>query len=436
MKYDVVIVGAGAAGLMCAAVAGQRGRSVLVLDHANKAGKKILMSGGGRCNFTNYYVEPDRYLCHNPHFCKSALSRYTQWDFIGLVDSYKIPYHEKQMGELFCDNKASDILGMLLEECKKAGVTIQLKTSVDSVKALKVESVVEEEDKASRNIDLNSADDNSADDNNAYIKNTGYKLVTTKEGSCAEYVCQSLVIATGGLSIPTLGATGFGYQIAEQFNLKTYAKRAGLVPFTITNQFKEVCVALAGSSCETIIECNGQSFRGNILFTHRGLSGPAVLQISSYWQAGDSLTINLLPDVDLAQALREAQHDRPKMSLKKFLAQWLTQKMADQLTDALLPHSFNRQPALTLAALNAEQMDLIARQFNAWSLIPSGTEGYRTAEVTLGGIDTDEISSKTMMSKQQPNLYFIGEVLDVTGHLGGFNFQWAWASGWAAAQYV
>jgi predicted Rossmann fold flavoprotein len=407
VQYDVIIIGAGAAGLMCAAVAGQRGRSVLVLDHANKAGKKILMSGGGRCNFTNYYVEPDRYLCHNPHFCKSALSRYTQWDFIGLVDKYSIPYHEKQLGELFCDNKASDILAMLLAECDQAGANVQLKTSVNTIQSLNSDS-------------------------------SHYKL-STNEG---EYTCESLVIATGGLSIPTLGASGFGYQIAEQFNLKTYDTRAGLVPFTITNQLKDVCIALSGSSCEVTMECEGQSFRGNMLFTHRGLSGPAVLQISSYWQAGKTLTINLLPDIDLAQVLRETQHERPKLSLKKFIAQWLTQKMSEQLVDIFFKglfkttELFNTGIPQSLAELNAEQMDAIASQFNAWQLIPSGTEGYRTAEVTLGGIDTDEVSSKTMMAKNQQGLYFIGEVLDVTGHLGGFNFQWAWASGWAAAQYV
>jgi predicted Rossmann fold flavoprotein len=401
MKYDVIIIGAGAAGLMCAAIAGQRGRSVLVLDHANKAGKKILMSGGGRCNFTNYYVEPDRYLCHNPHFCKSALSRYTQWDFIGLVDKHNIPYHEKQLGELFCDHKSSDILEMLLAECDQAGVKIQLKTSVDSIEALEVDN------------------------------NSRYKLMTTREDNRADYSCESLVIATGGLSIPTLGASGFGYQVAEQFRLKTYATRAGLVPFTITNQLKEVCIALSGSSCEVTMACGDQSFRGNMLFTHRGLSGPAVLQISSYWQPGKTLTINLLPDIDLAQALRETQHERPKLSVKKFIAQWLTQKMSEQLVEFF----FSNMPQ-TLAELNAEQMDTIAKQFNAWQLAPSGTEGYRTAEVTLGGIDTDEVSSKTMMANNQEGLYFIGEVLDVTGHLGGFNFQWAWASGWAAAQYV
>lgn len=407
MQYDVIIIGAGAAGLMCAAIAGQRGRSVLVIDHANKAGKKILMSGGGRCNFTNYYVEPDRYLCHNTHFCKSALSRYTQWDFIGLVEKHGIPYHEKQLGELFCDNKSSDILEMLLSECDQAGVKIQLNTAVDSIHFIETETSL-------------------------------YKLSTSQ----GEYTCESLVIATGGLSIPTLGATGFGYQIAEQFNLNTYNTRAGLVPFTITNQLKDVCIALSGSSCEVTMECNDQSFRGNMLFTHRGLSGPAVLQISSYWQAGQALTVNLIPDIDLAQVLRETQHERPKLTLKKFIAQWLTQKMSEQLVEFFLidlmktTDTFKSGLPLVLSELNAEQMDAIARQFNSWQLVPSGTEGYRTAEVTLGGIDTDEVSSKTMMAKQQQGLFFIGEVLDVTGHLGGFNFQWAWASGWAAAQYV
>lgn len=404
---------------MCAAIAGQRGRSVLVLDHANKAGKKILMSGGGRCNFTNYYVEPDRYLCQNPHFCKSALSRYTQWDFISLVDKHGIAYHEKQLGELFCDHKSNDILEMLLTECEQAGAVVQLNTRIESIR------------------DVTGNLTNTVNDQST----SQYRLLTNN----GSFQCESLVIATGGLSIPTLGATGFGYQVAEQFNLKTFTTRAGLVPFTITNQLKDVCNALSGSSCEVVIECNQQHFRGNVLFTHRGLSGPAVLQISSYWQAGNTITIDLLPDIDLAHVLRETQHERPKLSLKKFMAQWLTQKMSEQLVDFLLAdlcdHS-SAEPApktlseLTLSQLNAEQMDYIAKCFNAWQLVPSGTEGYRTAEVTLGGIDTDEVSSKTMMAKKQQGLYFIGEVLDVSGHLGGFNFQWAWASGWAAAQYV
>jgi len=392
-QYDVVVLGAGAAGLMCAAQAAARGRKVVVLDHANKAGKKILMSGGGRCNFTNYYIEPNRYLCHNPHFCKSALSRYTQWDFIALVDKHGIPYHDKGEGELFCDNKSSDILNMLLDECEQVGAEIFLDTEIVEVSA--------EQD------------------------TQGYRLQTSK----GDVNCESLVVATGGLSIPTLGATGFGYKLAEQFGLKVYDTRAGLVPFTITDQFKQVCSELSGSSCRVSICCGEQSFSTDMLFTHRGLSGPAVLQISSYWVPGMEVSIDLLPETDLAQALRSAQHEHPKQALKTFLSQWLTQKMADKLLDHW---GFSGQ----LSELNGEQMDKIATQFHNWVLIPSGTEGYRTAEVTLGGVDTDEVSSKTMEAKKQPGLFFIGEVLDVTGHLGGFNFQWAWSSAWAAAQVV
>lgn len=391
--FDAVIIGAGAAGLMCAFTAANRGRSVLVLDHANKAGKKILMSGGGRCNFTNYYIEPNRYLCHNPHFCKSALSRYSQWDFISLVEKHGIPYHDKGEGELFCDHKSSDILNMLLAECDQAGVVVQLNTDINAVTAL--------------------------------IEEPGYHLNT----SGGDFRCQSLVVASGGLSIPTLGATGFGYKIAEQFGLQTYSTRAGLVPFVITDQLKQVCTELSGSSCRVEISCNGQSFLTDMLFTHRGLSGPAVLQISSYWSEGDALQINLLPELDLADALRQAQHDKPKMSLKNFLSQWLTQKMADKLLEFW---GYSGQ----LSQLNGADMDALAASFHRWQLVPSGTEGYRTAEVTLGGIDTDEVSSKTLEAKKQPGLYFIGEVLDVTGHLGGFNFQWAWSSGWAAAQVI
>ena len=378
---------------MCAHTAANRGKSVLVVDHANKAGKKILMSGGGRCNFTNYYIEPSRYLCHNPHFCKSALSRYTQWDFIALVEQHGIPYHDKGEGELFCDNKSSDILNMLLQECESAGAQVQLDTEVVAIERESTTSP--------------------------------YSLQTSK----GHYSCDSLVIASGGLSIPTLGATGFGYKIAEQFGLNVYPTRAGLVPFMITDQLKEVCTALSGSSCRVEATCNGKSFNTDMLFTHRGLSGPAILQISSYWNPGDALEINLLPEVDLAESLRQAQHEKPKMSLKNYLGQWLTQKMAEKLLEFW---GYSGQ----ISQLTGADMDAIAERFHRWQLIPSGTEGYRTAEVTLGGVDTDEVSSKTMEAKKQPGLYFIGEVLDVTGHLGGFNFQWAWSSGWAAAQAI
>jgi len=390
---DVTIIGAGAAGLMCAFNAAARGRRVLLLDHANKAGKKILMSGGGRCNFTNLYTEPANFLSANPHFCKSALARYTQWDFIELVSRHNLPYHEKKLGQLFCDNKASDILQMLLDECAQAGVELRLDSAVQSI-----EKTAE-----------------------------GYRL----QSSAGTFSCQSLVIATGGLSIPTLGASGFGYQVARQFGHSVLPTRAGLVPFTITDpQLKTLCNELSGTSVEDcLVSCNGQSFRENILFTHRGLSGPAILQVSSFWQPGDVIEINLLPHLNLAEWLAEQQRERPNSELKTILGELFTRKMAGLLSE----HWFTSKP---LKQYTPSELEQIADKLAAWKLVPAGTEGYRTAEVTLGGIDTREVSSKTMESLKSPGLYFVGEVLDVTGHLGGFNFQWAWASGYAAAQYV
>ena len=390
---QVVIIGAGAAGLMCALTAAARGRQVLLLDHANKAGKKILMSGGGRCNFTNMYCEPSNFLSENPHFCKSALARYTQWDFIGLVAKHGVPYHEKKLGQLFCDNKASDILGLLLSECDEAGVTLRLDTSVSEISKL----------------------------------DSGYLLQT----SAGAVRCESLVIATGGLSIPTLGATGFGYQVAKQFGHTLLPTRAGLVPFTITDpQLKALCTELSGTSVEDcVVSCNGQSFKENILFTHRGLSGPAILQISSFWQPGQAISINLLPHIDLPEWLEQQQRERPNSELKTLLAELFTKKMAGLLAD----NWFVSKP---LKQYTHAELKAIAAQLGDWQLVPAGTEGYRTAEVTLGGVDTREVSSKTMESLKSPGLYFVGEVLDVTGHLGGFNFQWAWASGYAAAQFV
>nr|WP_272891951.1 NAD(P)/FAD-dependent oxidoreductase [Stutzerimonas stutzeri] len=393
MQTDVVVIGAGAAGLMCAFTAAARGRRVLLLDHANKAGKKILMSGGGRCNFTNMYTEPANFLSGNPHFCKSALARYTQWDFIEMVSRHGVPYHEKKLGQLFCDNKASDILDMLFEECRQAGVDLRLNTSVQSVE---------------RNED-------------------GYRL----QSDAGELACQSLVIATGGLSIPTLGASGFGYQIARQFGHSVLPTRAGLVPFTITEpQLKGICEALSGTSVEDcLVSCNGQSFKENILFTHRGLSGPAILQISSYWQPGDVIEINLLPHLNLVDWLAEQRRERPNTELKTLLGELFTRKMAGLLAE----HWFISRP---LKQYSPAELEDVSEKLGNWQLVPAGTEGYRTAEVTLGGVDTREVSSKTMESQKAPGLYFVGEVLDVTGHLGGFNFQWAWASGYAAAQYV
>jgi len=389
VKLDVIVIGAGAAGLMCAATAAERGRKVLVIDHANKAGKKILMSGGGRCNFTNMYTEPANFLSQNPHFCKSALARYTQWDFIGLVAGYGVPYHEKKLGQLFCDNKASDILSLLLAECERTGAEVRLDTSVQEVSAVE----------------------------------GGYRLLT----SGGPLTCASLVIATGGLSIPTLGATGFGYQLARQFGHQVLPTRAGLVPFTITDQLKALCTELSGTSVDCIASCNGQSFRENLLFTHRGLSGPAILQVSSFWAPGDVVSINLLPDHDAMAWLEAAQAERPNAELRTVLGDLFTRKMAQLLCEQW----FESRP---MKQYTPAQLQAIANQLGDWQLVPAGTEGYRTAEVTLGGVDTREVSSKTMESLKSPGLYFIGEVLDVTGHLGGFNFQWAWASGHAAGE--
>jgi predicted Rossmann fold flavoprotein len=392
--FQVIIIGAGAAGLMCALTAAARGRQVLLLDHANKAGKKILMSGGGRCNFTNLYSEPDNFLSANPHFCKSALARYTQWDFIELVGKHGVAYHEKKLGQLFCDHKASDILDMLLAECRDAGVQLLLDTEIKQIAA---------------------------------SENGGYQL----HSSAGTLSCQSLVIATGGLSIPTLGASGFGYQVAKQFGHQLLPTRAALVPFTITDpQLKALCTELSGTSVEDcLVSCNGMSFRENILFTHRGLSGPAILQISSYWQPGDAVQINLLPHIDLPQWLAAQQLERPNSELKTLLAELFTKKMAGLLAEQW----FVSKP---LKQYTHAELSAIAEQLSNWTLVPAGTEGYRTAEVTLGGVDTREVSSKTMESLKAPGLYFVGEVLDVSGQLGGFNFQWAWASGFAAAQYV
>ena len=388
---DVVIIGAGAAGLMCALTAGARGREVLLIDHANKAGKKILMSGGGRCNFTNIYTDSANFFSQNPHFFKSALARYSQWEFIAMVSKHGVPYHEKKLGQLFCDNRSRDILEMLLDECLQAGVDLRLNTSVQQVQ--KTEA--------------------------------GY-LLNTDMGQIAS---SSLVVATGGLSIPTMGATGFGYEIARQFGHNVLPTRAGLVPFTITDQLKELCTELSGTSVDCLVSCNDQSFREHILFTHRGLSGPAILQISSFWHHGDAVEINLLPDHDALEWLQGQQAMRPDSELKTVLGEVFTKKMATLLTD----HWSGSKPMkqFTPAALRD-----IADKLGGWRVAPAGTEGYRTAEVTLGGVDTRELSSKTMESLKSPGLYFIGEVLDVNGHLGGFNFQWAWASGHAAAQFV
>ena len=392
-RYDVIVVGASAAGLMCDIEAGKRQRKVLVLDHANKAGKKILMSGGGRCNFTNYYIEADNYICENPHFVKSALRQYTQWNFIALVEKYGIAYHERDHGQLFCNDSAKEILNLLKTECDKAGVKIKVRCAVEKI---------------------------SFDE--------GYSLQT----NIGQFSCKSLVIATGGLSIPTLGSTGFGYEVAQQFGHEVYPVRAGLVPFTFSDWFKAVTEKLSGTAIKATIETAGHSFTENILFTHRGLSGPAVLQISNYWQAGQSITINLLPDHNAVELLKQYKSTRPKSLLKNLLAELLPVKLIAELEDRFWTES----EAKPVAEIADAQLMKIAQCLAALKLKPSGTEGYRTAEVTLCGVSTDEVSSKTMESARQPDLYFIGEVLDVSGHLGGYNFQWAWSSGYVAGSSI
>lgn len=390
--YDVIIIGAGAAGLMCAVSAAKRRRNVLVIDHANKPGKKILMSGGGRCNFTNYNVSPEKYLSGNPHFCKSALSRYTQWDFIDWVKQYEIPFHEKAHGELFCDNKSKDILNLLLHECQEYNVTTHLEEPIKTIEKCK-------------------------DNQFNIISNINH------------YICESLVIATGGLSIPSLGASPFGYKIAEQFGIKVRPTRAGLVPFTLHEHDKEKFHTLAGISCYSHVTCEKQTFKENILFTHRGLSGPAILQISNYWEPGLPLFINLLPETDVLDLLRQTQKSHPKRSLKETLSQHLPKR----LIQTLLP---NEILAKALVNFSDPELKNTSETLTLFSIKPNNTEGYRTAEVTLGGVDCNAISSKTMEATSVKGLFFIGEVLDVTGWLGGYNFQWAWSSGWAAGQVV
>lgn len=390
-QWDVIVIGAGAAGLFCAIEAGKRGRRVLVLDNGKKIGRKILMSGGGRCNFTNIYASHQNYLSQNPHFCKSALSRYTQWDFISLVQQYQIPYHEKTLGQLFCDDSAKDIVELLSSECRKAGVQIALQQQISSV--------------------------THAD---------GVYQVVTPELTRS---CQSLVVACGGLSLPNLGATAFGYQLAEQFGLNVLPVRAALVPLTWQPADKAVFEEISGVSLPVTAEANDVMFPEDMLFTHRGLSGPAILQISSFWQPGDDLLINLLPQLDVAEYLREQQQKHPEQELKTALGKVLPKRLVEKLVEIRL---INNQP---LKALQHKTISNISQALHHYVFKPNGTEGYRTAEVTLGGVDTNELSSKTMEAKKQPGLYFVGEVMDVTGWLGGYNFQWAWSSGWVAGQY-
>ncbi len=390
-KFDAIIIGAGAAGMFCAAMAGQAGSRVLLIDNGKKPGRKILMSGGGRCNFTNLYTEPAAYLSQNPHFCKSALARYTQWDFIDMVTRHGIAWHEKTLGQLFCDDSAQQVVDMLVAECEKGQVTTRLRSEVLGI----------ERSEEGFTLRLN-----------------GDEVHTGK-----------LVIASGGLSMPGLGATPFGYKVAEQFGLKVLPTRAGLVPFTLHKPLLEQLQVLSGVSVPSVITAeNGVSFRESLLFTHRGLSGPAVLQLSSYWQPGEFVSVNLLPDTDLDVFINEQRTAHPNQSLKNTLAVVLPKRLVECL------QKLEQIPDVTLKQLNARQQSELIVTLQSWRVQPNGTEGYRTAEVTLGGVDTNELSSRTMEAKKVPGLYFIGEVMDVTGWLGGYNFQWAWSSAWACAQ--
>lgn len=398
-KFDVVVLGAGAAGLMCALTAGQRGRRVLLVEKANKVGKKILMSGGGRCNFTNYIVEPDNYISQNPHFCISALKRYTQWDFIAMVERHGISYEERKHSQLFCLNSAKDILDMLLVECAEAGVVV--KTHCD-------------------NLHFDLLDDGT--------KSLAFERQAEKE----TIVCHSLVVATGALSIPTLGGSDYGYTLAERLGIPLVPRRAGLVPFMFSDSTKAMCERLSGLALDVAVSCNGRSFRENMLFTHRGISGPSMLQISNYWYPGNDIDIDLLPELNAVEWLQELKRREGKSLLRTQLSRPLSKSLVAELQKLWWPEHAEK----ALAEFSDTTLENIGLKLGCWRLKPSATEGYRTAEVTLGGIDTQSVSSKTFEAKAVPGLYFVGEVLDVSGHLGGFNFQWAWSSGFCAGSYV
>lgn len=389
-QVDVLIIGGGAAGLMCGQVAGARGRSVLILDHARKPAEKIRISGGGRCNFTNIHAGPSAFLSDNRHFCKSAFSRYTQDDFIALVRRHGIAFHEKKLGQLFCDDSAQQIIDMLLKECAAVGAELRLDTAVTDVLAQ---------------------------------PDGGYRV----EASCGVIECRSLVIATGGLSIPKIGATRFGYDVARQFGLKVTDLRPALVPLTFQANFLERCKALSGLSVDAEVRHGKTLFREGLLFTHRGLSGPSILQISSYWDEGGEVSIDLSPGIDIANTLTQAKAATPRREVLTELGGHLPKRLAADILDELgMGGRLAELPKKSIAAVGA--------RVNRWQVRPSGTEGYRTAEVTLGGVDVSGLSARTMEAKSQPGLFFIGEVVDVTGHLGGYNFQWAWSSAFVAGE--
>ena len=391
IPYDVIIIGAGAAGMMSAIEAGKRGRKVLLVDHYKKIGEKIRISGGGRCNFTNIHTNPNKFLSQNPKFVRSALSQYTQNDFINLINKYEIKFHEKKLGQLFCDHSAQQIVEMLLKECELANVTI-----------LK-EFVIKEIDK----------------ENNEYYVST----------ETEKFSSESLIIATGGLSVPKIGATSFGYEIAKKFDHDIIETLPALVPLTFNEKILEMCKELTGLSVEAIVSFNKTLFQEGMLFTHRGLSGPSILQISSYWKQGDNIKVNLSPKLNIYQLLEEKRKLNPKFDILNIVSEILPKRLAQIICS-------ENKVSGNISELSNKILKQLSENINNWLINPTGSEGYRTAEVTLGGVNTKELSSKTMMSNKHKNLFFIGEVVDVTGHLGGYNFQWAWSSGYVAGQYA
>ena len=390
-QFDVIVIGAGAAGLMCSIEASKRNKSVFLLEHTSKIAEKIRISGGGRCNFTNLYSDNNNFLSDNKHFCKSAFANYTQLDFINLVKKHCIEFHEKKLGQLFCNKSAKDIIEMLISECEQNKVCISLNTKINTLE-----------------------------------KNENFYVLETNKGI---FSSSKIVIATGGLSIPKIGATDFGYKIAKQYNLKVTNLYPALVPLTFENETLEFCKSLAGVSVNASVKINKTVFDEGLIFTHRGISGPSILQISSFWKNGKEITINLLPENNVIEILKTRRTDTPKQSVSNILSDYLPNRLALAICHKL-------KIIDKIADTSNENINKIAQSINKWTIIPTGTEGYKTAEVTLGGVDTKEISSSTMECKKQPGLYFIGEVLDVTGHLGGHNFQWAWSSGYLAGQNV
>ena len=390
-KFDVIVVGAGAAGMMSAIEAGKRGRKVLLVDHAKKIGEKIRISGGGRCNFTNIHTHPSKFISNNPKFVISALKQYTQNNFIDLIKKHNIKFHEKKLGQLFCDESAQQIIDMLLLECEMANVVLKKDTSID---------------------DIDKQDDK-------------YFIVVGGD----KYFCESLIIATGGLSIPKIGASKFGYDIAQKFNLKVIETLPALVPLTFSEKILSICKELTGLSVEAVVSFKKTFFEEGMLFTHRGLSGPSILQISSYWKLGDDIKVNLSPKLDVDKFLNDRKISNPKQDISIIVSEILPKRLAHIICNENKVNG-------NICELSKKILTSLSNSINAWAINPTGTEGYRTAEVTLGGIDTEEISSKTMMCNNHPGLFFIGEVVDVTGHLGGYNFQWAWSSGYVAGQYA